>query len=83
MPPGPERTGRNCLGSRHRVSANASETKPAKILAIFVVDDQGKMLGYPIKSECTRRSTIGVKSPIEGARFGDTAGIVRTNDHSL
>jgi quercetin dioxygenase-like cupin family protein len=25
-------------GDRHRVSANASETKPAKILAVFVVD---------------------------------------------
>ena len=25
-------------GDRHRVSANASETKPAKLLAVFVVD---------------------------------------------
>ena len=36
-------------GDHHRVSANASETRPAKILAVFVVDDQDKMLRYPPK----------------------------------
>ena len=34
-------------GDRHRVSANASETKPAKILAVFVVDTNDKQLTTP------------------------------------
>jgi quercetin dioxygenase-like cupin family protein len=34
-------------GDHHAVSANASKTKPAKILAIFVVDDQDKVLTTP------------------------------------
>jgi len=34
-------------GDRHRVSANASETKPAKILAVFVVDTNEKQLTTP------------------------------------
>ena len=29
-------------GDRHRVSANASETKPAKLLAVFVLDTDDK-----------------------------------------
>jgi quercetin dioxygenase-like cupin family protein len=47
---GPEktyRTGENWTelpGDHHGVSANASETKPAKILALFVVDDQDAVL---------------------------------------
>jgi quercetin dioxygenase-like cupin family protein len=44
------RTGENWTespGDHHRISANASETKPAKILAVFVVDDQDKMLTIP------------------------------------
>jgi quercetin dioxygenase-like cupin family protein len=50
---GPEktyRTGENWTelpGDHHRVSANASETKPAKILAVFVVDDQDAVLTIP------------------------------------
>ena len=50
---GPEKTyatGENWTelpGDHHRVSANASETKPAKILAVFVVDDQDKVLTIP------------------------------------
>jgi quercetin dioxygenase-like cupin family protein len=46
------RTGENWTelpGAHHRVSANASETKPAKILAIFVVDDQDTVLTIPDK----------------------------------
>jgi quercetin dioxygenase-like cupin family protein len=31
-------------GDHHVVSANASQTKPAKLLAVFVVDDQDKEL---------------------------------------
>lgn len=31
-------------GDHHAVSANASQTKPAKILAVFIVDDQDKVL---------------------------------------
>jgi hypothetical protein len=48
---GPEKTYRTgeLPGDHHRVSANASETRPAKILAVFVVDDQDKMLRYPPK----------------------------------
>jgi quercetin dioxygenase-like cupin family protein len=52
---GPERTyrtGENWTelpGDRHGVSANASGTKPAKILAVFVVDDQDTVLTTPDK----------------------------------
>ena len=35
-------------GDRHTVSANASETKPAKILAVFVVDTNQKELTIPV-----------------------------------
>jgi quercetin dioxygenase-like cupin family protein len=34
-------------GDRHRVSANASETKPAKLLAVFVVDTNERELTTP------------------------------------
>jgi quercetin dioxygenase-like cupin family protein len=36
-------------GDRHSVSENGSETKPAKLLAVFVVDTDQKQLTYPIK----------------------------------
>jgi len=35
-------------GDRHSVSANASETKPAKILAVVVVDTNQKELTIPV-----------------------------------
>jgi quercetin dioxygenase-like cupin family protein len=35
-------------GDRHRVSANASETKPAKLLAVFVVDTNDTQLTTPL-----------------------------------
>ena len=35
-------------GDRHSVSANASETKPAKLLAVFVVDTNDMPLTTPI-----------------------------------
>jgi quercetin dioxygenase-like cupin family protein len=35
-------------GDRHGVSANASETKPAKLLAVFVVDTNDKELTIPM-----------------------------------
>src|SRR5246127_333590 len=35
-------------GDRHGVSANASETKPAKLLAVFVVDSNETQLTTPI-----------------------------------
>lgn len=35
-------------GDRHAVSANASETEPAKLLAVFVVDTADKELTTPI-----------------------------------
>ena len=50
---GPEktyRTGENWTempGDHHAVSANASETKPAKILAVFIVDDRDTVLTIP------------------------------------
>ena len=50
---GPERTyrtGENWTelpGDHHGVSANASQTKPARILAVFVVDDQDSVLTTP------------------------------------
>ena len=34
-------------GDHHRVSANASATRPAKILAVFVVDDADRALTIP------------------------------------
>ena len=34
-------------GDRHGVSANASETEPAKLLAVFVVDTDEKELTIP------------------------------------
>jgi len=36
-------------GSRHPVSRNASKTKPAKLLAVFVVDTDDKQLTIPIE----------------------------------
>jgi len=36
-------------GDRHSVSANASSTKPAKLLAVFVVDTSEKTLTTPLK----------------------------------
>ena len=35
-------------GDRHNVSANASETKPARLLAVFVVDTNEKELTFPL-----------------------------------
>lgn len=52
---GPEkvyRTGENWTelpGDHHAVSANASETQPAKIHAVFVVDDEDAVLTIPDK----------------------------------
>ena len=36
------------LGDRHAVSANASKTKPAKLLAVFVVDTNEMELTTPL-----------------------------------
>ena len=36
-------------GDRHGVSENASKTKPAKLLAVFVVGSSEKELTFPIK----------------------------------
>jgi quercetin dioxygenase-like cupin family protein len=50
---GPEKTYRTgeswteLPGDHHGVSANASATRPAKILAVFVVDDQDTVLTIP------------------------------------
>jgi len=35
-------------GDRHAVSANASKTKPAKLLAVFVVDTKEEVLTRPL-----------------------------------
>ncbi len=35
-------------GDRHGVSANASQTEPARLLAVFVVDTDQKQLTYPM-----------------------------------
>lgn len=35
-------------GDRHQVSANASKTKPAKLLAVFVVDTNDEALTMPL-----------------------------------
>lgn len=36
-------------GDRHSVSENASKTEPAKLLAVFVVDTDEKVLTTPYK----------------------------------
>lgn len=36
-------------GDRHAVSANASKTEPAKLLAVFVVDTNETQLVHPLK----------------------------------
>ena len=36
-------------GDRHGVSANASKTKPAKLLAVFVVDTKDDQLTIPLQ----------------------------------
>ena len=36
-------------GSVHRISRNASETQPAKLLAVFVADSDDKTLTTPLK----------------------------------
>ena len=36
-------------GDRHSVSANASKTKPAKLLAVFVLDSKDKELTTPLQ----------------------------------
>lgn len=36
-------------GDRHGVSANASDDKPARLLAVFVVDTNQKELTFPLK----------------------------------
>jgi quercetin dioxygenase-like cupin family protein len=36
-------------GSTHPISRNASKTKPAKLLAVFVVDTDDKQLTTPVK----------------------------------
>ena len=36
-------------GDHHKVSANASTTKPARLLAIFVVDTSEKEILFPDK----------------------------------
>ena len=36
-------------GDRHLVSANASKTKPAKLLAVFVVDAKDDVLTMPLR----------------------------------
>jgi quercetin dioxygenase-like cupin family protein len=35
-------------GDRHRVSANASTTEPARLLAVFIVDTGEKEIVYPL-----------------------------------
>ena len=37
-------------GDRHAVSANASETQPAKLLAVFVVDTNETVLVIPLEN---------------------------------
>ena len=35
-------------GDRHAVSANASDTEPARLLAVFILDTNETELVYPI-----------------------------------
>ena len=46
-------------GDRHRVSANASETKPAKLLAVFVVDWSETELTTPFRELRSERYAHG------------------------
>jgi len=47
----PDRASPSCRAPRHGVSANASETKPAKLLAVFVVDTNETELTIPWGTE--------------------------------
>jgi quercetin dioxygenase-like cupin family protein len=38
-------------GDRHDVSANASQTEPAKLLAVFIVDTDDTKLVTPIETQ--------------------------------
>ena len=42
-------------GSRHPVSRNASKTKPARLLAVFVVDTDDKELTTPVELDPSSR----------------------------
>jgi quercetin dioxygenase-like cupin family protein len=44
-------------GSLHAVSRNASKTKPAKLLAVFVVDTDDKQLTTPVASSDHQRES--------------------------
>jgi quercetin dioxygenase-like cupin family protein len=51
-PPRVYRTGESFYetpGSRHPISRNASKTRPARLLAVFVVDTDDKELTTPVK----------------------------------
>jgi hypothetical protein len=41
--------GLSCAGSTHRISENASDSNPASLLAVFVVDSKDKPLTIPDK----------------------------------
>jgi len=43
----PDRASASCPATGHGVSANASETKPAKLLAVLVVDTNKRELTIP------------------------------------
>ena len=45
----PARAGTSRRPRRHSISRNASKTKPAKLLAVFVVDTDETALTTPVK----------------------------------
>jgi quercetin dioxygenase-like cupin family protein len=49
-------------GDRHGVSANASKTKPAKLLAVFVVDTNETQLTIPLGTEIQYLSRRGIEA---------------------
>src|SRR5678815_3193223 len=63
-------------GDRHGVSANASTTKPARLLAVFVVDSGEKDLTTPLKSPETQMTVSNMSATIKsGATTRTLAGI--------
>ena len=64
-------------GDRHGVSANASETKPAKLLAVFVVDTNENGTDDPIRELRLNTFRAEVLRPLRPSQQVGTSGMMR------
>ena len=64
-------------GDRHGVSANASKTKPAKLLAVFVVDTNETELTIPFADCCLARISH-TRCGLRRFKKADRAGAARS-----